>query len=108
MSSIAQVLNQAFIDCLDTDMAKAQALVLTYVMDRVGNLPSHPEVACKFYRDGNLVTLVVKMVIDGRSVGGKGEWTMMELLTIDRPVTQLFDEVIKSVFEAPSEGAPVS
>ncbi len=88
---------------------RARDATLRYVYEKTRSLPHPPEgLSVGLHRVSNKVRLSINATISGESIEGIKEWTEDELLTNKRPITELFDEVIDSVFEVPSEGASVS
>lgn len=98
-----------FIDKLDNDKNHVDHLALEYAQSRLSYI--NPEVKglkVKFSQIADLITLQVSGVVKGESKGGQKTWTKMEILTITVPVTHLIENVLRDVFEVPSEGTSVS
>ncbi len=107
---IPQFINAVFMHDFNASGGdRARDATIRYVYEKTRSLPHPPEgLAVGLHKIANRIRLSINATVDGESVEGIKEWTEDELLTSKRPITELFDEVIDSVFEVPSEGTSVS
>ncbi len=105
-----QIINKAFVDHInDSRKDKVRELALRYVFDKTRHLSNPPDgLVVGVHKIANLVRFSINARVNGKSVQGSREWTEMDLLATNVPVTKLFDELIKDVFEVPLEGTPIS
>lgn len=104
----SRALNDAFIKNTDEDLVKVNDITLKYLRDRIESVPSASVEECTVDKVAHIVTLTIIGIKEGKPVKGTRSWTIAELLTTSRPVTHIFDDLLKDVFEAPLEGASVS
>jgi hypothetical protein len=109
MTLPAQMLNDTFINKLDTDKRSVDSSSLNFVLERLKLLNSDAkDVKVTINQVANLVTIKVVGDLKGTQKTGEKTFTKMELLTTTEPITHFIEELIKNVFEVPLEGTPVS
>lgn len=103
----AHILAQLFVSDDDFNASggnEARNAAMRYIYNKTRSLPNPPEgLSVGLHKTANIVRLSINALVKGRSVQGSKEWTEQELLDTDRPITHLFDKVIDSIFEIPSE-----
>ncbi len=100
MQSIVSAINKAFCFKCDENISGVNQTTVDYINSRL--LCSNLDVtnlSATLERTANIMTLEISGVISGNLKSGKIEWPMMELLTIDVPITRLIDDFIAKVFE---------
>lgn len=109
MTTPAQLLNDAFINKLDADKESVNDASLEFVIERLKRLnPDVKDIKVIVSQEANLVTIKVVGILKGVRKTGEKTFTKMEMLARTEPITHLIEELIRDIFEIPSEGTPVS
>lgn len=96
-----ETLNSRFIDLLNTDLTSSHKVTTNYVIAKMEELyPDATDVAVSIGKVANIIEIHISAKLDGESRFGSIVRTEMELLTSDKPVTRIFDDLIKDVFDA--------
>jgi hypothetical protein len=104
MTTPAQLVNDIFIKKTDQDMGGARSMLTGFIekqLEACGKVPEQLRV--EFDKVANVITLSLFGIQDGKEVSGSKSWTEMGIMSENRPVTQLFMELVDEVFGSTEE-----